>query len=124
MHLGRCRTRPASPPELVEDLPEVYNVFLAGLAGYQDVVDVDEDEVQAIEDPVHVPLKSHPCVLEPKGHAQELVEAKGSDDGGLGDPQLLQGDLKVAILQIQGAEDCSSLSSKSSAVAAKTGSGC
>ena len=57
------------------------------LADYQDVVDVDEDEdeVQAVEDSVHVPLKSQPCILEPKGHAQELVEAKGGDDGGLGD---------------------------------------
>ena len=74
----------ASRPEPVEDLPEVYNVLLAGLAGHQNVVDVDEDEVQAVEDPVHVPLEGHPRVLESEGHAQGLVEAKGGDDEVLG----------------------------------------
>ena len=79
-----------SQPEPVENLPEVYNVLLAGLAGHQDVIDVDEDKVQAVEDTVHVPLEGHPCVLEPEGHAQELVEAKGRDDGSLRDCRLLQ----------------------------------
>ena len=45
----------------------------------------DEDEAQAVEDLVHEPLKGHPCILEPKGHAQELKEAKGWDESGLGD---------------------------------------
>ena len=103
--LGKVENQ-AGRPELVENLPEVHHVLLAGLACHQDVVDVDEDEVQAVEDPVHVPLERHPRVLEPEGHPQELEEAEGCDDGGLGHRRLLQGDLQVAVLQIQGAEDC------------------
>ena len=75
----------------------MFDVLLAGLAGHQDVVNVDEVEVQPVEDAVHVPLESHPRILESLGHLQELVEAKGGDDGGLGHRRLLQMDLKVAI---------------------------
>ena len=44
----------AGCPESVEEFPEVDDVLLVGPAGHQDVVDVDEDEVQAVED-LHCP---------------------------------------------------------------------
>ena len=81
-------------------------MLLAGLAGHQDVIHVDEGEAQTVEDLIHEPLEGHTSVIEPKGQAQELKEAKGGDTGSLGDHRLLQGDLQVAILQVKGAEDC------------------
>ena len=103
--LGKVEDQ-ASRPEPVEDLPEVDDVLLVGLAGHKDVIDVDEDEAQAVENLVHEPLEGHPGILESKRHAQELKEAKGCDDSGLGDSQLLQEDLKVAVLQVKSGEDC------------------
>ena len=73
------------------------DVLLAGLAGHEDVINVDEDEAQSIEDLVHEPLEGHPCILESKGHVQELEEAKGCDDGILGDRRLLQGWHRVLV---------------------------
>ena len=84
-------------------------MLLAGLAGHQDVVHVDEGESQTIEDLIHEPLEGHTSVIEPKGHAQELKEAKVGDNGSLGDHRLLQGDLQVKSRVLKTVQPSSSL---------------
>ena len=83
-----------------EDLTEVCFVLLFGVAGDKDVVQVDEDEGDAAEDAIHQPLECLGGILETKGHAEELPEPKGSDDGRLGDVGQCDGDLMIAAHQV------------------------
>ena len=83
-----------------EDLTEVCFVLLFGVAGDKDVVQVDEDEGDAVEDAVHQPLECLGGILETKGHAEELPEPEGSDDGRLGDVGQCNRDLMIAAHQV------------------------
>ena len=48
------------------------------------VIEVHEDTVEAAEDVVHEALKRLGRVPQPEGHAHELEESEGSDQGSLG----------------------------------------
>ena len=91
--------------EAAEDLTEVHFMLLFGVAGDEDVIQVDEDERDATEDAVHQPLVCLGSVLETKGHAEELPESKGSDDGRLWDICRHNRDLVVAAYQVHLGED-------------------
>ena len=71
--------------EEVEDLTEVLFVLLFGAAGDENIVEVDKNEGNISEDAIHQPLECLGGILEPKGHAEELPEPEGSDDGRFGD---------------------------------------
>ena len=71
--------------EEVEDLTEVLFVLLFGAAGDENIVEVDKNEGNILEDAIHQPLECLGGILEPKGHAEELPEPEGSDDGRFGD---------------------------------------
>ena len=71
--------------EPLEDLLQVDLVLLIGVAGHQDVIQVDEDAVQPLQHLVHKALERLPGIPEPKGHPQKLVQPEGSDDCSLGD---------------------------------------
>ena len=60
-------------------------MLLFGAAGNENVVEVDENEGDAVKDAIHQPLKRLGGVLEPKGHAEELLEPERSDDSCLRD---------------------------------------
>ena len=91
--------------EEAEDLTEVRFMLLFGVAGDEDVIQVDEDERDATEDAVHQPLECLGGVLKTKGHAEELPDPKGSDDGHLGDICRHNRDLVVAVYQVHLGED-------------------
>ena len=75
-------------------------VFGFGVAGDQDVVDVDESEIQASEDLVHEPLERLCRILKAERHAEELPQTERGDDGRLGDVVCVHWDLVVATNQI------------------------
>ena len=60
-------------------------MLLFSVAGDENVVEVDKNEGDAAEDAIHQPLECLGGILEPEGHAEELPEPEGSDDGRLGD---------------------------------------
>ena len=91
--------------EEAEDLTEVRFMLLFSVARDEDVIQVDEDERDGTEDAVHQPLECLGGVLETKGHAEELQEPKGSDDGRLGDICHHNSDLEVAVYQVHLGED-------------------
>ena len=91
--------------EEAEDLTEVHFMLLFSVAGDEDVIQVDKDERDPTEDAVHQPLECLGGVLETKGHAEELPEPKGSDDGRLGDICHHNRDLVVAAYQVHLGED-------------------
>ncbi len=81
-------------------MTEVRFMLLFGVAGDEDVIQVDEDERDATEDAIHQPLEHLGGILETKGHAEELPETKRSDDGRLGDICRHNRDLVVAAFQV------------------------
>ena len=91
--------------EEAEDLTEVRFMLLFSVAGDEDVIQVNEDERDATEDAVHQPLECLGSVLETKGHAEELPELKGSNDGRLGDICRHNRDLVVDTYQVHLGED-------------------
>ena len=74
-------------------------------AGYQDIVQVYEEEGQAAKDPVHEALEGHASILQPEGHAQKFEEAKWCDDSRLLHVRGVDRYLVVALLQVELAED-------------------
>ena len=80
-------------------------VFGFGVAGDQDVVDVDESEIQASEDLVHEPLERLCRILKAERHAEKLPQTERGDDGRLGDVVCVHWDLVVATNQINLRED-------------------
>ena len=48
-------------------------------AGYENVVQMDKDEREALQNPVHHSLERHASILETKGHPRKFPEAKRSD---------------------------------------------
>ena len=91
--------------EEAEDLTEVRFMLLFSVAGDEDVIQVYKDEREATEDAVHQSLECLGSVLETKGHAEELPEPKGSDDGCLGDIFRHNRDLVVAAYQVHLGKD-------------------
>ena len=80
-------------------------MIMFSVAGDEDVIQVDEDKSDATEDAVYQPLECLGGVLETKGHAEELPEPKGSDDGRLGDICRHNRNLVVAAYQVHLGED-------------------
>ena len=91
--------------EEAEDLTELCFMLLFGVAGDEDVIQVDEDKRDGMDDAIHQPLVCLGGVLETKGHAEELPEPKRSDDGRLGDICRHNRDLVVAACQVHLGED-------------------
>ena len=60
-------------------------MLLSGLAGDEDVVNVNEHKVQPNEQVIHKPLESHASIFESKWHAPELKKATRGDDHCFGD---------------------------------------
>ena len=54
-------------------------------AGNRHVFEVDKDEGQTGQNAVHHALERGTCITQTKRHADELKNAKGCHDGGLGD---------------------------------------
>ena len=86
--------------EEVDDLTEVCFVLLFTQAGDKDVVQIGEDDGDAMKNAVHQPLECLGDVLKPEVHAEELPESKGSDDSHLRDVCLCDRNLVVATNQI------------------------
>ncbi len=95
-------------PEPLEKELEVLQVRNQVRAAHYDVVQVHENKWQAIRYPVHHPLERVAGVAEAETHPQELVQAEGGDDGGLGNVPGMHGDLVVALAEIHLAEDAAS----------------
>ena len=55
--------------EMIKEKGEVTLVLLFILAGYQDVVKVDKNEVEITTHPIHHPLEGLCSILQPEGHA-------------------------------------------------------
>ena len=62
----------ASLFELMKHFPQVEKVLLPVPVGYQDVVYIDEDELESVEDVIHVALKGHSNIFEAERHSEEL----------------------------------------------------
>ena len=86
-------------PQSLEDQAEVANMGGKIRAGDEDVVQVDEDEWQVYDQPVHHALEGVASVPEAKGHGKPLKQTKGGDDGGFGNVPLGHGDLVVPQLK-------------------------
>ena len=86
--------------EPVEEGGQVALVLLGISAGDQDVIEVDEQEVEALAHGVHEPLKGLCCVPESERGPEELIEAEMCDDSRFVDVLLCHRDLMVAAHQI------------------------
>ena len=71
-------------------------VLVEGGGGDQDVVQVDEHEVEVPAHAVHQPLEGLRSVAEAEGNFDELPEAEGGDDRGLGHVSWVDADLVVS----------------------------
>lgn len=91
--------------EAGEERAEVRLVLFRRGAGNEDVVEVDEDKRESVADSIHEALESLASVLESKGHAEKLEEAKRRDDCSLGYVVRSHGDLVVAPNQVNLGED-------------------
>ena len=58
--------------EAAKYLSKVEQVLLPVPAGDQNVVDIDEDELEPVEDVIHVALKGHSGIFEAERHPEEL----------------------------------------------------
>jgi hypothetical protein len=65
------QTRLAQPRE---NFPQMLQVFLLVPAGYNDVIQVAEDEGEARQDAVHHPLEGVARIAQPEGHAAKLEQ--------------------------------------------------
>ena len=54
-------------------------------AGHKNVIEIDKSEWEVAEDVINELLKCLSSILEAKGHGEEFIEAKRSDDGSLWD---------------------------------------
>ena len=92
----------------VKDVAEVQLMRLKGVRKHQNIIKIDETEREITKYLVHHPLKSLGGVLEAKGEAKELKEAKGSDAGCLVNVGRSHGNLEVAFLEIMFGEELGS----------------
>ena len=68
----------------IKDTAEMLLLRLQGVGENQDIIKIDETKWKFTKDLVHHHLESPGGVSEAKGKAEKLEEAKGSDDGCLG----------------------------------------
>ena len=80
----------------MEDLTKVGFLLWLSPAGNKDVIQIGEDEEDAPKNIVYQPLQCLGGILKPKGHAEELPEHEGSDDGRVWDVCQCNRDLVVA----------------------------
>ena len=69
---------------VVKDVAKVQLMRLPEVRKHQNIIKINETEREITKDLVHHPLKSLGGIPEAKGEAEELEEAKGSDDCNLG----------------------------------------
>ena len=67
----------------MEDLTKVGFVLSLSPTGTKDVIQIGEDNGDALKNAVHQPLECLGSNLNPEGHVEELPEPEGSDDGPL-----------------------------------------
>ena len=89
----------------LQDYPPVFQMCLSVWAGYQDVIQVDQDKGEACQDTVNEPLECHSGVFKTKRHSEELKQPKRGDDGGFLHISRMNWYLMIAFLQIQLGED-------------------
>ena len=75
-------------------------MLLIYVTGNEDIVQINEDIGNIAKNAIHQPLECLGNILKPKGHAEELPEFEGSDDGRLGDVCQYDRNLVVATNQI------------------------
>ena len=95
----------AKGDESMEKEFEMFQVFLLIHRCYEDVIQVDEDEVQIQEAPVHQPLHSLGRVLKSKRRTEVFKQTKRSDYCTLHDILLPDGDLVVPVHEVNLAEN-------------------
>ena len=71
--------------EEIQKLCEMEEVGGEVGAGNKNVIKIDKSEGEVAEDVIHESLKCLGSILEAKGHGEEFIEAKGSDDGSFWD---------------------------------------
>ena len=81
-------------------------MFFRVLAGYKDVVKIDEHRRDITKDAIHQPLKGLCSILETEGHTEEFPEAKRCDDSRFGDILGCHWYLVVAADEVNFREDC------------------
>ena len=91
--------------ELLEDDLEVLEVLFPRVGEHEDVVHVTHAEGQVTEDVVHETLKGGPSIFEAEAGVVECVRPEGRNDGRLWYVLGMHWDLKVALHQVQFAED-------------------
>ena len=69
-------------------------------AEHEDVINVNENTIQACKYRIHQPLKSLSGVPESKRDSDKFKQSKRSDDGGLLDVFLSNGNLMIATLEV------------------------
>ena len=70
--------------QAVEQGDQVLFVLILVLAGNQDVIEINKEEIQILENRVHKPLKSLRCILQTKRHPEVFEQAKRGDYRRLG----------------------------------------
>ena len=68
----------AGSSEVAKDLPQVVLVLLSAAAGYQNIVYVYKDEIQAFKNLVHKPPESHSGVFQADGICRNYHNPKGA----------------------------------------------
>jgi hypothetical protein len=82
--------------ELGEEGAQVQVVFLRGMAGNEDIIQVREAEGKVFEDVIHETLKGLGCIPEAKGHEREFKKSERSGYGGFLDIVRVDRDLVVS----------------------------
>lgn len=88
-----------------EDRLYIAAVLLHVFTGDEDVVKVDKAVGNASQHLIHQPLKGLPSILQAKGHAVVLKQAKWRYNGGLAAVSLGDRDLMISLSEIQLCED-------------------
>jgi hypothetical protein len=80
-----------------ENFSQMIQMLLLVSAGYDDVVQVAEDEGEARQDAVHHPLEGVARVAQPERHAAKLEQPKRRADGGFPDVSWVHGYLIITL---------------------------
>jgi len=80
-----------------ENFSQMLQMLLLVSAGYDDVVQVAEDEGEARQDAVHHPLEGVARVAQPERHAAKLEQPERRADGGFPDVSWVHGYLIITL---------------------------